>query len=254
MLMPRQIVRRIVVVEYPKCGGSWITSLLGDALSLPKRDIYIRDGYSAFDVATHPWYKGDASWNLPDSCVIKSHELPESALTRLVHDEHTVTLHMIRDARDVIVSRYFFERDFCVRNGILPPLDMSFDAYLEKTAAEWRDYVMAWSGRADIECRYESFLADPIGSLTAALDGLGVTATSDAIADAVARNTKERFARSLDATFRHNTFVRVARSGDWQNHFNAAHRDAFNRIAGDVLVRLGYAVETEDALIAEPTR
>jgi hypothetical protein len=250
MLMPRQVVRRIVVVEYPKCGGSWITSLLGDALGLPKRDINISDGYSAFDVAKHPWYKGDASWNLPESCVIKSHELPDSTLTQQVHDEHTATLHMIRDGRDVIVSRYFFERDFCVRNGILPPLELTFDAYLEKTAGEWRDYVQAWNGRADIECRYEAFLADPAGALTAALDGLGVTATHEAIEEAVARNTKERFAKSLDATFRHNTFVRVGKSGDWQNHFTAGNRETFNRIAGELMQRLGYVEE----LIPEPTR
>jgi hypothetical protein len=157
---------------------------------------------------------------------------------------------MIRDGRDVVVSRYFFERDFCVRNGILPPLALTFDAYLEKTAAEWREYVEAWRGRADIECRYEAFLADPVRALTAALEGLGVTATREAIAEAVACNTKERFAKSLDATFRHNTFVRVARSGDWQNHFSAANRDTFNRIAGELMQQLGYVEE----LIPEPTR
>src|SRR5689334_10839384 len=118
MLLTSTAVRRVIVVEYPKCGGSWLTSLLGDALGLPKRDIYISDGYNAFDVARHPWFSGDASWNVSGACVVKSHELPGTYLTRTVSDEVTATVHMIRDGRDVVVSKYFFDRDFCPKNGI----------------------------------------------------------------------------------------------------------------------------------------
>jgi hypothetical protein len=237
---------RIVVAEYPKSGGSWVTGLLADVLGLPKRDIYISDGYSAFNVADHPWYLGSSSWNVTDACVVKSHERPDSPLSQSIANESTATLHLIRDGRDVTVSKYFFERDFCVLNGILPPLGLTFDAYVEKTAAEWCEYVEAWSGRADAVSRYEAFLADPSRALADALEQLGRSASPEAIQTAVAQNTKERFARSLDRAFRHNTFVRVGTSGDWKNHFDARNRAAFTRIAGDLLASLGY-VRSADA-------
>ncbi len=239
-------MRRIVVAEYPKSGGSWVVSLLGDALGVPKRDIYVADGYSVFNIGEHPWYRGSGSWNVTDACVVKSHERPDSPLSQSLDNESTATLHLIRDGRDVTVSKYFFERDFCVANGILPPLELPFTAYVEKTADEWRAYVDAWSGRADVVCRYEAFLADPAHTLTRALEHLGLSASQQAIETAVAQNTKERFARSLDRTFRHNTFVRVATSGDWKNHFDARDRAAFARIAGDLLANLGY-VRSADA-------
>jgi Arc/MetJ family transcription regulator len=241
MLPSTQVgVCRIIVAEYPKSGGSWVVSLLGDALGLPKRDIYVADGYSAFDIAKHPWYRGTRSWNVTAACVVKSHERPDSPLSQSLANESTATLHLIRDGRDVTVSKYFYERDFCVANGILPPLELPFDAYVEKTAAEWRAYVEAWSGRAGVVCRYEAFLADPARALARAIDQLGLPASREAVEQAVARNTKERFARSLDSTFRHNTFVRVATSGDWKNHFGVRDRAAFAGIAGDLLASLGY--------------
>jgi hypothetical protein len=43
---------RIVVTEYPRSGGSWVTSMLGDALQLPKRDIYVGEDYEVLDVQT----------------------------------------------------------------------------------------------------------------------------------------------------------------------------------------------------------
>jgi hypothetical protein len=238
-------VRRIVVAEYPKSGGSWIVGLLGDVLGLPKRDIYVADGYSAFDIAKHPWYADDQSWNVNAACIVKSHERHDSPLSQSLADGRTATIHVIRDGRDVTVSKYFFDRDFCVKNGILPPLDLTFEAYIEKIAAEWRDYVESWSGHADVVCRYEAFLADPARALTAAINELGLSASPAAVEAAVAMNTKERFARSLDRTFEHNTFVRVASSGDWRNHFEARHGAAFARIAGDLLASLGYVRKGE---------
>jgi hypothetical protein len=45
---------RIVVAEHPKSGGTWVVGMLGDALSLSKRDIYVGDGFDWFDLSEHP--------------------------------------------------------------------------------------------------------------------------------------------------------------------------------------------------------
>jgi len=40
----------IVVTEYPKSGATWVVSMLGDALQLPKRDIYVNEAFGLFDI------------------------------------------------------------------------------------------------------------------------------------------------------------------------------------------------------------
>lgn len=62
------ILPKIVVAEYPRSGGSWVTSMLGDALQLPKRDIYVGEDYEVFDVRKHPWYEGVSNLALTELC------------------------------------------------------------------------------------------------------------------------------------------------------------------------------------------
>jgi Sulfotransferase domain len=227
---------KIVVTEHPKSGGTWVVSMLGDALSLPKRDIYVRDGFDWFDVRAHPWYAGATALGLTDSCVIKSHELPDSPLTPFP----ARFLHLVRDGRDVMVSKYFYDKDFCVANGLSASFDVPLDEYVPKVAAEWRDYVRAWLDHGTSLCRYEDFLADPGGTLRGLLADSAPPVTERAIEHAVEVNSRENLRRALDRTFRHNTFVRRGVAGDWREHLDQGQRNAFKDVAGDLLVRLGY--------------
>jgi hypothetical protein len=227
---------RIVVNESPKSGGSWVVSMLGDALDLPKRDIYVRDDYAAFDVWKHPWYEGASRLAMTDSCVVKSHELPGSPLLKFP----ARSVHLVRDGRDVVVSKYFYERDFCVANGIYQKFDVPFDDYVTLTASEWRDYVVSWVKIGATCYKYEEFLRDPGDALKALLSDLGIEFRTERIAEAVEKNSKERFSRRLDKTFRSNTFVRKAIAGDWRNHFDDSHTDGFKSVAGHALIDLGY--------------
>jgi hypothetical protein len=227
---------RIVVTEYPKSGGSWVVSMLGYALQLPKRDIYVGDGFSLFDVMKHPWYEHTSSYDLPQDCIIKSHELPSS--TAIGFPAQFV--HMVRDGRDVVVSKYFFEKEFCVLNGIYEQFDISFDDYVPKVAKEWRDYVLTWLEIEPRIYKYEDFLQDPNTMLRKMLIDLNCNISEERTCEAIAANTKEKFGRSLDKTFKHNTFVRKATAGDWHNYFSAEHMRVFEHIAGDALIRLGY--------------
>lgn len=240
---------RLVVNEYPKSGGTWLVNLLGDALGLDKRDVYVGDGYDAFDVRKHPWYRGVASLGLTARCVIKSHEAPGSALTAFPARH----VHLVRDGRDVVVSKYFFERDFCVANGIYERFDEPFERYVPRVAREWSLLVEAWLARPDaVLARYEDFLADPVGALGTLLGRLGLEAPLPAIERAAAANTREKFREALSSAFAHNTFVRRGVAGDWRNHFSGADEAAFTREAGDTLVRLGY--ETRAAVAAPAAR
>jgi hypothetical protein len=227
---------RVVVTEYPKSGGTWVTSLLGDALNLAKRDLYVSDGYNVFDVTKHPWYVGASNLELTESCVIKSHELPTSGLL----DFPAQFVHLVRDGRDVIVSRYFFEKDFSVANGIRSTFDTPFDDYVVEVADAWNSYVLAWLGSTPTFCRYEDFVRDTAGTIRKVLSDIGIDAAAARIQAAVDANTKERISRSLDVAFKHNTFVRKGVPGDWVNYFSGKNLDTFRRLAGTALQRLGY--------------
>ena len=227
---------KVVITEYPKSGGTWITSLIGDALAVPKRDIYITDAYKSFDPRRHPWYWQASDLSIPDACIVKSHELPGSELLNFP----ARIVHLVRDGRDVVVSKYFYERDFCVANGIYRQFDESFDEYVPRVAAEWSRYVLAWLLAGVPTVRYEDFLADPVSAGHRLINSFGLQASQSSLRAAVERNTKEKLHAALSLTFEHNTFVRVGVSGDWRNHFRDCHIAAFDRAAGEAMARLGY--------------
>jgi hypothetical protein len=227
---------RIVIAEYPKSGGSWITGLIGDALGLPKRDIYFSEEYKSFNFWKHPWYRGVTTVELPDACVIKSHELPDSQL----HNVATSVVHLVRDGRDVVVSKYFFERDFCVKNGVYKKFDEDFDHYVKRVSGEWNRFVLSWIEKGIPFVRYEDFLTTPMDAVQRTLDSVGMKASTQSIVRALEENTKAKVHASLDATFQYNTFVRKGVAGDWRNHFDDDHIIAFRQNAGEAFARLGY--------------
>ena len=230
---------RIIITEFPKSGGSWVTGLVADALGVAKRDIYVADGFKHFDISRHPWYAGAKHLSLTPSCVIKSHERPDSPLIEFP----AKYVHVVRDGRDVVVSKWFFESEFCVKNGIYKEFDVPFGQYVERTAREWRNYVAAWEGRTPHLCRYEDLLQDTAGELDALLSQLGLDVGPEAIERAVQANTREELRRAYAATFAHNTFVRKGVAGDWRNYFSRHDAETFHDIAGETLARLGYAAD-----------
>jgi len=229
--------KKIIVVEYPKSGGSWFVNMLGDTLGYAKRDIYIDDeGLAPFNLRTHPWYKDAAGFGLPESCVIKSHELPGSPL----HNFPAEVIHLIRDGRDVAVSKYFYEKDFCVENRITSGFELTWDAFMEKTSSEWALFVTAWLAEDALIVHYEDLLRDAAAEVKRIISSLKLSVAEHMIHAAVQNNTKEAMRRTFENTFRHNTFVRKGVQGDWKNHFDQRHKVAVKRLAGDVLVALGY--------------
>lgn len=231
------IQKPVVITEYPKSGGSWIVSMLGDLLKVPKRDIYVNSDFNLFDIKKHPWYENAQDFDFPAESVIKSHELPQS---HLINFDATY-VNLIRDGRDVVISKWFFEKDFYVKNNIVPSFDKQFDDYVIETANEWSDYVTAWADHASFTIRYEDFLTDTVASLRKLLNSITEeTYIEEDIQDTVARFSRKNFSASFDKVFKYNSFVRKGISGDWRNYFSRKNIDSFKAIAGNTLVTLGY--------------
>lgn len=211
--------------------------MLGDFLELPRRGIQVKPGFKLFNISEHPWYKDAEGLDIPPVAVIKSHELPESELIKI----DAIQIHLVRDGRDVIISKWFFEKDFCVQNKIIPSFNKDFDSYVTQTAREWENFILAWDQIAPITIYYERFLSDPVKELSSLI--FTVTGHQPDIQKVEAtcqKFTKEKFSASLDTTFEHNSFVRKGIAGDWKNHFSDQNIIDFKQIAGQTLIRLGY--------------
>lgn len=231
-------MNRIIVAEYPKSGGTWLVSMIAKILDLPRRDIYITENErtNSYNAWTHPWYFGARSLSSKGECVIKSHELNASKL----HDASAKVIHLIRDGRDVIVSRYFFEKEFCVKNNITADLNINFDEYVKKIAAEWSRYINSWESSNVKIVRYEELLTNTCNVLSMLLSGMGYKVDIDKIRYSVNACSIDNMRKELSQTYEYNTFVRKAISGDWKNHFTDKNTFDFNECAGDTLNKLGY--------------
>lgn len=230
----------IIVVEYPKSGGTWLVSLLGDLLNKPKRDVYINDSEKNF-WGNYFWYQGHENIGLVHDCVAKSHEYPGTSL----HSSEATTIHLIRDGRDVIVSKYFYENEFLVKNGLKNNGIVDKYAYVKNIAEEWNRFVTEWKEVADFECRYESILAYPESVLLDICKYLNQSVNEHEIENAIKQNTKQQLAEKIGKVFKHNTFVRKGVAGDWKNFFDESMKDKFKQVAGKTLIEFGYEKDNE---------
>ncbi|OAI09648.1 hypothetical protein A1359_18715 [Methylomonas lenta] len=211
--------------------------MIGDALEIPKRDIYVRPGFDLFEIAKHPWYMGVENFDFPIKSIIKSHELPNSSLI----DFDARYIHLVRDGRDVVVSKWFFEKDFCVKNGITSLFDKNFDEYVEEVAQEWTKYVLDWMNQGVITIYYEDFLSAPEKYLDVLLKQVSDFHVQESVLkEVVSKHTKKNSSESLSKIFKHNTFVRKGISGDWKNHFSKKNIESFDSVARDAMLLLGY--------------
>lgn len=237
-----QVKKPVILTEFPKSGGSWIVSMIGDVLNIPQRDIYVRPGFDLFDIKKHPWYLGVNELDFPEQSVIKSHELFGSSLI----DFDATYIHLIRDGRDVVVSKWFFEKEFLTKNGISPSFNEDFEKYVEKTAYDWSNYVENWAGKSTLTIQYENFLLNPVQSLSRVVQVI----TNDEFSirhleNTISKFTKNKFSDSLSQIFKHNTFVRKGVAGDWRNYFSATNVEVFKSRAGETLLSMGYELDSD---------
>lgn len=225
---------RIIVAEYPKSGGSWLCNLLGELLQIPARDIYVDANNPAPHILTHPWYNKGNDFGLTSSCVIKSHEKFGSQL----HDFEHLTVHLVRDGRDVTVSKYYFEKDFNVLNGFCEKFDIPFNVFLTETALEWAEYICSWHDKQQVLCTYEEMINNPVPTLQKLGHELGFSFQQKDIVSALEMHSKENMRASLKM-FK-GDFVRKGIVGDWINMFDSTSKYIFKKHAGNLLIELGY--------------
>ena len=223
----------VILTEYPKSGGTWLSQMLAAALGIP----YPRN-------------------RLP---VMGSQVI--HGVYRQVHEDLD-TIVVWRDGRDLMVSYYYhlvFDKpitstrySLAVREklGIVDRRDIrrNLPRFIEWTfnggypGYSWKDFIHLWKGRKNIhETSYERVSEDPLRELERAVSfcrpRAGARRDLAAIVDEYSfYNQSNRMPGEEDVT----SFVRKGIVGDWKNCFTREACEVFDRYAGDALILLGY--------------
>ncbi len=154
-------------------------------------------------------------------------------------------VHVLRDGRDVACSLRTHPRHR-VENGKLVPLD-TWKA-IAGCARRWREDIEAsrpfWSDRRFRTVRYEGLVLNPKPVLEELMAFLGEPWDEAMLAHAAAGSPFRdvtRFAQNPEAL----AVVSSASLSRWQRDLNTKDRRIFKRIAGNLLIELGYAEDAD---------
>lgn len=233
------------VVEFPKCGGSWVRNMIRTYMG---KDLFINNRFiSKYDV-------------------ILSHKTYTAAYKNPVV--------VVRDPRDMYVSFYHYETNFKDRSkkpAIYdyfihdPERDQKEDFYHYLKAKMlykshpwcfYSQFIDSWVNVPNI-ClvKYEDCLKDAGKQLIKIMRHLDRTIDFDRIDNAVEKTsfmsiTKEKYGVSRVAGDVDNSkFHRKGIAGDWKNYFSGESCELFDKLEGRTLIELGY--ENDESWISD---
>jgi len=162
-----------------------------------------------------------------------------------------VTYFIYRDPRDMLVSQVFFATDIYEEHGMhayynsLPDFGARLAAAIlgvDQAGLKMIDVrqryegVLQWLAQTNVLCvRYEDLVNDQAATLGVMLDRVaqaGYAVPTD--------RTKALsvLSRAIQPT-KSRTF-RSGKTGGWRKYFTDEHKQLFRKVAGDLVVRLGY--------------
>ena len=226
------------LVEYPRCGGTWIRHLLQDSMEIQQY---------AYDRL------------LSKNTIIQCHKLPNPTIRRAIV--------VFRDPRDATVSFYHkkvsYDKKFrgnrplklgdYTHNPDRDPQD-DFLAFLQSHLASpdhprfsFGEFATRWLA-ANNTCyaKYEDFKESPVSQLRTLTEYLGADVTPERLEAAVEKNSFANRTKSRSGKLRspgqsdNQQFERKGIVGDWRNLFNQEARRLFCDHEGETLVALDY--------------
>lgn len=244
------INKSVLVVEYPKSGGTWLAQLLSSCLKLP----FPRNQYPLLKKA-----------------VYHSHYQPKYLI-----DQNKHIIWLLRDGRDIMVSSYFhhliwndknrkdpklvnyyrdrlkFEDYSDIKNNLAEYIDFLFTDKPSKFIffnhpGDWKSYNEKWleaeQSNPNIYCiKYEDMLTKVHDEMAKLFDHkfMEFNISTQTIRKAVNSYSFENQTKRRPGEENINSFLRKGVSGDWKNHFNNQAKEVFKRHAGDLLIKFGY--------------
>ncbi len=240
----------ILVVEYPKSGGTWLGQLVSGYFDIP------------FPRNKFPTTK---------KSVFHGHYLPNKRITK-----NRKIILLVRDGRDVMISLYHHQLIWNEKNKLNPKkvdyyrkesgfdnfedvkenmgafIDFSFTHRPSKLQhftyqGNWQEFNAAWleeMGKNDniFLITYEELLEDTSKAMRRLITDFFKEKEVDAdrLKKVVEKFSFERQTNRQKGDENASSFLRKGISGDWKNYFGDEEKRKFKNHTGDMLVALGY--------------
>ncbi|XP_015284807.1 PREDICTED: sulfotransferase family cytosolic 1B member 1-like [Gekko japonicus] len=238
----------LLIATYPKAGTTWTQEIVdlilarGDVEKACRAPVYIRIPF--LEMCSFPDFRSgvDLLMSAPSPRVIKTH-LPFQLLPKSFLEKDCKIIYVARNAKDNLVSYYFFDR----MNLVQPdpgPWDGYIKKFMEGTVAwgSWYDHVRRyWDERANhriLYLFYEDMKEDLSREIQRVKNFLEVD-LSESVVQKIAQHTTFQAMKAnpmtncedvpstvFDRTI--SSFMRKGEVGDWKNYFTVAQREMFD--------------------------
>jgi hypothetical protein len=233
----------VFIVSYPKSGSTWMRFLLANLLAADAVDFGNLRRIIP-DIHQSTANQLDAQ---PAPRILKSHEYLDPRYRRMIY--------LVRDPRDVAISYYHHH----VRVRAIPedfPLGRFVERFVEGRLdpyGSWGHHVGGWLGGREgdpgfLLIRYEDLSADTARELARTVAFLGLPASKDELAGAIANSSFEAMralerneAQSAGSSRAERPFVRSGTTGGWRRDLPPALAAQIAAAWGATMSRLGYA-------------
>ncbi|MFC7356139.1 sulfotransferase domain-containing protein [Jejudonia soesokkakensis] len=249
-----QLNDSIVLVEYPKSGGTWLGQLISSYLEIP----FPRNKFPKLEKSL---YHG--------------HYLPEK---NILNNKKIILL--VRDGRDVMVSQYHHRLLWNDKNKLIPKdvhyyrsileyddfndvkknmshfINFSFTHTPSKMQqytymGNWASFNEAWlkelNKRNNIYLiRYESLLENPYDTLAQMFSSFFgfEKINKQKLTTIIAKYSFENQTKRKAGEENVKSFLRKGIKGDWKNYFGEKEKEIFKKHANHMLIKLGYEDNT----------
>lgn len=224
----------ILLSEYPKSGGSWLSLMVSDALGLSfPRNEFPRDR----------------------NCFFQGHYLTDFGLKQKII--------LWRDPRDIVVSYYYHsvvgnthsspslikETRQAIGADIPDDINKNLNAFIHYLFSgemsprfTWNDFFDQWWGKASCcHVSYESLKSEPQVQLARILDELGFEADAEQLMRVVEKYSFERMSGRKTEPQNTVSFVRKGVVGDWVNYFSSEDEALLMHLVENRLTLAGYS-------------
>lgn len=240
----------VLIVEYPKSGGTWLGQLVSGYLEIP------------FPRNKFPILK---------KSLYHSHYLPKGNLLN-----NKKIIFLVRDGRDVMVSLYYHQLLWNDKNRLSPKdvyyhrkkvpfndyenVKENFKEFIDYTFSHrpsklqhftymgnWYEYNKAWLEKLNNSdniylIKYEDILKTPLKTLTQMFESFfnAKEIDQDKLQSIIDKFSFENQTKRKKGEEESASFLRKGIEGDWKNYFGEQEKRIFKDYTYNLLVELGY--------------